>query len=95
MLRYIDEYVPQWMFALCTAILINIVVFGVYLGNAIAYVLPEDAVARDYFEDYEIWKVMGGTFTKRNSPPRVGEATLRSNKTWILISLIPFGLYMI
>ena len=81
------------MFAICTAVLVNVVVLGVYLGNTMAFILPEDATERDYFEDYEIWKVMGGTFTKRTGPPRVGEANLRNNKSWILIFLIPVGLF--
>ena len=95
MIRYIQEYVPHKMFGICATILFTAIVLGIYLGNVIAYILPDDAVERDYFEDYEIWKVMGGTFTKRSSPPRNGEVTLRNNQTWRFLFSVPLVLYII
>ena len=43
------------MFGICATILFTAIVLGLFLGNAIAYILPDDAVERDYFEDYEIF----------------------------------------
>ena len=83
------------MFSISATILFTTIVFGVYLGNAVAYTLPGDAIERDYFEDYEIWKVMGGTFTKRSNPPRNGELNLRENWTWKILFSIPLVLYTI
>ena len=95
MLRYVHEYVPGSMFSISATILFTTIVFGVYLGNVVAYILPGDAIERDYFEDYEIWKVMGGTFTKRSNPPRNGELNLRENWTWKILFSVPLALYTI
>ena len=76
--RYIEEYVPCKTYGICATILYVLITMGAFVAIISAYMLPADARKRD-FEDYEIWKVIGGTFIHNQSPPKTGESDLLEN----------------
>ena len=76
--RYIEEYVPSKTYGVCATILYLMITTGAFTAIVSAYMLPADARKRD-FEDYEIWKVFGGTFIHNQKPPKTGESDLLDN----------------
>ena len=59
----------------CATVAFLMTIFGVYLGNCSSYFLPDDALEAN-FENYEIWKIMGGGFIKLPEEQFTKEAEL-------------------